>query len=372
MMIKRMIVMLVLVAIVFAGLYGFQVFKASMTSKVMASFADPAQTVAAEKAVLTDWQNSVHAIGTLRAVKGADLALETGGLVNDIKFSSGDNVAAGQILLQLRSDDDQAKLESLEATANLDAVTLKRDQEQFKFKAVSQATLDSDDATLKTAIANVAQQKAILVQKTLRAPFAGRLGIRQVDLGQYLSAGTTIVTLQALNPIFVDFYLPQQVLRQIHLDQTARISVDTYPGMPFVGTIVAVNSKIDSSSRNVQVRVLLQNDDLKLVPGMYATVDIDVGAPERLVTLPQTAIARNSYGDTVFLLDKTDDGAAFKARQVFVTTGASRGDQIAVLSGVKDSESVVVAGQIKLHNGSLVRVDNSALPLSDKAPIVSD
>jgi len=371
-MIKRMSVMLVIVGVIFAGLYGFQVFKASMIKKVVASFANPTQTVGAETAVTTEWRNSAHAIGTFRAINGADLALEVGGIVSELHFSSGDTVEAGQILLQLRSDDDQAKLDSLEATANLNAVTLKRDQEQFKFKAVSQATLDSDEATLKTAIANAAQQKAILVQKTLRAPFSGRLGIRQIDLGQYLSAGTTIVTLQAFDPIFIDFYLPQQALSQVRVGQTTRVDVDTYQNTPFIGTIVAINSKVDASSRNVQIRASLKNGDFKLVPGMYATVDLETGTPQKFVTLPQTAIYRNSYGDTVFVLDKAKDSSNLAARQVLVKAGDRRGDQVAILSGVNDGESVVVTGQIKLHNGSPVRVDNSALPLSDKAPMVSD
>ena len=371
-MIKRMLLMLVLVAVVFGGLYGFQVFKTKMIKQVMASFAHPVQTVATETAVVSKWQNALHAIGTFRAVRGADLALETGGIVTDIRFSSGDSVEAGQVLLKLRSDDDQAKLDSLEATASLDAVNLKRDKEQFKFRAVSQATLDSDEATLKSAVAQAAQQRAILDEKTLRAPFSGRVGIRQVDLGQYLSAGTTIVTLQAFNPIFIDFYLPQQSLSQIRLGQTVRVNVDTYPRAPFLGTIVAVNSKVDNGSRNIQFRASLKNDDLKLVPGMYATVDVDAGAPDRLVTLPQTAVTSNSYGDTVFVLDGPEHSTDFTARQVFVKSGQRRGDQVAVLSGVKANDTVVVAGQIKLHNGSIVRIDNSVRPLADESPTVSD
>ena len=371
-MIKRMVIMLVLIGIVAGGLYGFQAFKATMIKKALASFANPVQTVATEKATMSEWQNSIRAIGTFRAVKGADLALEVGGVVTDIKFNSGDTVEAGQILLQLRSDDDQAKLASLEASASLNAINLKRDQEQFKFKAVSQATLDSDEATLKTALANAAQQKAILVEKTLRAPFSGRLGIRQIDLGQYLSPGTAIVTLQAFDPIYVDFYLPQQALSQVRIGQVTRVNVDTYPGKPFAAAIIAINSKVDSGSRNIQIRASMKNSDFKLFPGMYATVDVDAGAPQQLVTLPQAAITSNSYGDTVFVLDKTKDNTDLKARQVFVKTGARRGDQVAVLSGVDDNEDVVVAGQIKLHNGSPVHIDNSVRPLSDKAPAVSD
>lgn len=371
-MIKRMFIMLCLFGLVFGGLYGFQRFKASIIKGVLAKLADPVQTVATVKATTSDWQSAIRGIGSFRAVRGADLALEIGGIVSEIGFASGDDVAAGKTLLQLRPDDDVGKLAALEATAELDAINLKRDQEQFKFKAVSQATLDSDGATLRTAQAQVAQQKAIIAEKTLVAPFAGRLGIRSVDLGQYLSPGTVIVTLQALDPIFVDFYLPQQALRDIHTGQAAKVSVDTYPGTVFSGEISAINAKVDSTSRNVQIRASLKNPDLKLMPGMYATVDIDTGTPQKFVTLPNTAITNNSYGDTVFIIDKKEDGQELVARQVFVKTGERRGDQVAVVSGVKDGDTVVVAGQIKIHNGSKVNVDNSVLPSNDPAPAVAN
>jgi len=371
-MIKRMVLMLCLVGLVFGGLYAFQRFKASMIKKAVAGLSNPSQTVATTKATTTAWQHTLQGVGTFRAFNGADLAIEVGGVVSDIRFSSGETVKAGQMLLQLRVDDELGKLEQLQATANLDAINLRRDQDQFKFKAVSQATIDSDAATLQSALAQVAQEKAIIAEKTLTAPFAGRLGIRQVDLGQYLSVGTTIVTLQALDPIYIDFYLPQQALSQVHVGQSVRVSVDTYPGAIFPGTISASNSKVDNSSRNIQVRATLTNTDLKLVPGMYAVVEIDDGAPQQLVTLPQSAIIRNSYGETVYIVDKKSDGPEFAARQVFVKTSDRRGDQVALSNGVKDGETVVVAGQLKLHNGSVVTVDNSVRPTDDPAPAVGD
>jgi membrane fusion protein (multidrug efflux system) len=206
-MIKRMVIMLVAVALVLGGIFGFQAFKASMIKKFMSQMSSPPQIVSTAKAAYDQWQSTIQAVGSLRAVKGADLSLEAAGTIDSITFNSGDDVEAGAVLLKLRADDDVAKLESLQATAALSHITYDRDLKQAKIQAVSQATLDTDAANLKNAEAQVAQQRAILDKKTLRAPFAGHLGIRAVDLGQYLAAGTLVVTLQALDPIYLDFTL---------------------------------------------------------------------------------------------------------------------------------------------------------------------
>jgi membrane fusion protein (multidrug efflux system) len=371
---KRMTIMLVAVGIVLAGIFGFQAFKAVMIKKFMSALSNPPQTVSTAKAVTSAWQPSVEAIGSLRAVKGADLSVEVSGIVDSISFNSGDDVEQGAPLLKLRSDDDAAKLESLEATAELNQITYDRDQKQFKLQAVSQATLDTDAANLKNANAQVAQQQAILDKKTLRAPFAGHLGIRAVDLGQYLGAGTVIVTLQALDPVFMDFFVPQQSMDQIRLGQTVTVKVDAYKDQSFTGEISAVNPKVDSSSRNVQIRATLKNADHRLIPGMYATVNIATGTPRNYITLPQTAIAYNPYGDTIYIVDRKGAGADGKpqliARQSFVTIGPTRGDQVAVLKGVNDGDEVVTAGQLKLRNGSPILIDNSITPSADAAPNV--
>jgi membrane fusion protein, multidrug efflux system len=373
-MIKRMVIMLVAVAIVLGAVFGFQAFKGVMIRKYMSAMGSPPQTVSTTKAAFSQWQPNIEAIGSLRAVKGADLSIEVSGVVDSISFNSGDDVAAGAPLLKLRSDDDAAKLDSLKATAELNQITYDRDQKQFKLQAVSQATLDTDSANLKNANAQVAQQQAILDKKNLRAPFAGHLGIRAVDLGQYLAAGTTIVTLQALDPIFLDFFVPQQAVDQVKLGQTVAVKVDAYKDRTFPGEISAVNPKVDASSRNVQIRATLKNADHRLLPGMYATVDIATGAPQNYITLPQTAITYNPYGDTVYIVDDRGGDAGGKtslvARQTFVTLGPTRGDQVAVLKGVHDGDTIVTAGQIKLHNGSTVLIDNSIAPTADAAPNV--
>jgi membrane fusion protein, multidrug efflux system len=371
---KRMVIMLAAAAIVFGGIFGFQAFQAAMIKKFMTSMAQPPQTVTASKADVSEWQPKITAVGSLRAVKGADLSLEVSGVVDTISFNSGDDVARGTPLLKLRADDDIAKLESLQATAELNEITYDRDQKQFKLQAVSQATLDTDAANLKNAKAQVAQQQAILDKKFLRAPFAGHLGLRQVDLGQYLGAGTVIVTLQALDPIFLDFFVPQQVVDQVRLGQSIAVSVDAFKDQTFSGEISAINPKVDANSRNVQVRATLKNADHRLIPGMYATVEIPTGAPQNLITLPQTAITFSPYGDTVYIVESKGAGTNGQpqliARQSFVTTGATRGDQVAVLKGVNEGDLIVTSGQLKLHNGSTVLIDNAVTPTADAAPNV--
>jgi membrane fusion protein, multidrug efflux system len=375
-MTKRMIIMLIAVAVVLGGVFGFQVFKANIIKHVMASLANPPQTVSTVIAGYPQWQPAVSAVGTLRAVNGAELSLQLAGIVSELDFKSGDDVRAGQVLLRLRSDDDVAKLQSLQATAELAQITYDRDRKQLQAQAISRATLDSDAASLKNNQAQVAEQQAVVDQKILRAPFAGHLGIRAVDLGQYLAAGTQVVTLQALDPLYLDFFLPQQALANIKVDQAVVVHVDTWPGVNFAGQIIAINPQVDPTSRNVQIRATLPNPDHRLLPGMFATLDISTGAPQHQITLPQTAVAYNPYGDTVYVvLDKGKDAQGkpqLIAQQTFVTTGDTRGDQVAILKGIKAGDVIVSAGQIKLHNDSPVVVNNTVQPTDNPHPNVAD
>jgi membrane fusion protein (multidrug efflux system) len=366
-MIKPLVIMILAVAVVLGGIFGWQAFVASMIRKNMSAGASAPVTVSAVTATATKWQAQMQAVGTLRAVRGADLSAQASGVVDEIAFESGNEVPAGKVLLRLKPNDDFAKLQQLEAAAELAAQTYKRDQEQFAAQAISQATLDTDVSTLKSARAQVVAQQALIEEKIVRAPFAGRLGIRQVDLGQYLSAGATVVTLQALDPILIDFYLPQQALKQIKVGDAATATVDTYPGVRFSGVIEAVNSKVDNASRNVQVRASFHNADRRLVPGMFATVAVDAGEAMSRITLAQTAITYNPYGNTVYVV-KHGGGAHDTVQQRFVTLGDTRGDQVAVESGVKEGEVVVSAGQMKLRNGSAVAINNSVQPTDEANP----
>ncbi len=380
-MIKRLVIMLLAVGIVFGLIFGFGAFRNIMIGKFLATLSNPSQTVAAIKAADMPWQPSLHAVGSLVAINGANLSAEVSGVVDTIHFESGEDVAAGTLLLTLRANNDPAVLAQLQATAALDEVNYRRDVKQLAADGVSQATVDTDRATLASANAQVQAQQLLIAEKQIRAPFAGRLGIRQVDLGQYLSAGTEIVTLQQLDPLYVDFYVPQQALSQINVGQALTVSIDAFPGRGFPGTITAINSAIDTTTRMVQVRAGLSNPGLVLRPGMFATVDVGIGQPQNFVTLPQTAITYNPYGDTVFIVTpdnkplagKTPNGKAAKggglvANQQFVTEGETRGDQVAITRGVNVGDQVVTAGQIKLKNGSPVTINNSIQPTNDANP----
>jgi membrane fusion protein (multidrug efflux system) len=375
-MIKRMIIMLIMVGIVLGGIFGFITFKGRMIKEFMSSQGEPLQTVSTITASYLEWLPKLEAVGSLQAVQGANMSAEVAGIVEKIYFKQGDNVKLGTPLLQLRANDDIAKLESLKATAQLARITYNRDQAQFSVNAISKQTLDIDKANLNIAIANIAQQQALVDKKLIRAPFTGRLGIRLVDVGQYLEAGTAISALQALDTLFVDFFLPQQALKSLATGQKVTLNTDAYAGQTFTGDITVINPKVDINTRNVQVRASLNNPDHKLLPGMYATVNIATGQTQRYITLPRTTITFNAFGSTVYRVDTSGQDEKGKpkliAKQSFVTTGDTRGDQIAILSGVKEGETIVTTGQIKLRNGSPVTVDNSIQPSNDATPQPKD
>ncbi len=376
---KRMVIMLIAVGLLFGGIFGFQAFKTAMIKKFMAKLGNPTVTVSTVTATQQPWQSTLEAVGNLRAHRGANLSSQVAGIVAAIRFKSGQDVKKGQLLLDLSAKDDRAKLAALKVAENIARTTYERDLKQYQAQAISQQVLDNDKASLEQAQANVAQQQAVLDYKMIRAPFSGRLGIRQVDLGQYLSAGTTIVTLQALNPIYVDFYLPQQTLNEIGVGQKITARTDAFPGETFQGKIIAINPEVDTSTRNVKIRAEIKNPQRKLLTGMYATVDVTTGAPSDFITLPQTAITYNPYGNTVFLITsdknkgksggKSGNAApALTVRQEFVTTGATRGDQIQILKGVDVGDVIVSSGQLKLHNGTKVKINNTIQPSDNPNP----
>ena len=370
--------------LVIGGVKGYSTYK---MIKGFAAQGTPKFTVSTMKVQYEDWLPQLSAVGSLRAERGADLSAEVDGTVDSIQFRSGDNVKAGQELVRLRAADETAHLESLKATAALAEINFKRDTAQFDAEAISQAVLDTDAATLRSARAQVAEQQALVAKKLVRAPFAGQMGIRAVDVGQYLAAGTKIVTLQQLDPIFVDFALPQQSLSQIRVGQKTSVTSDAFPDTTFDGEVSALDPQVDTDTRNVRIRATLKNPERKLLPGMFANVRVEVGAPVRYLTLPQTAIAYNPYGATVYLVgppdasnqgDKPASGAAaaapaaLVAKQVFVTTGATRGDQVAILKGIKEGDEVVTSGQIKLRNGAPVLINNSVQPANEADPKPQD
>jgi len=365
-----MIIMLVCVGLVLGGIFGYKAFVAHMIQKAMSSREAPAVTVSTTTARTEEWQPKLTAVGTVRAYRGVEVSTEIAGMVRDIFFKSGEDVQKGQVLVQLNADVDAAQLNSLKAQAELARTTFRRDKRQFAIKAVSQAALDISEADLKSKEANVKQQTAVLDKKTIRAPFSGRIGIRTVDPGQYLKAGDPIVTLQSIDLVYVDFLLPQQEIARINTDQTVIVKSDTYPGKIFTGKITAINPEVDSKTRNIPVEATLQNPEHELLPGMFTTIDIEAGAKKNYITLPQTAVAYNSYGDTVFIVRKSEKGGKSEqiARQIFVKTGPTRGDQVAVLEGVSEGDIIVTSGQLKLKSGNRITVNNEIQPASEAAP----
>jgi membrane fusion protein (multidrug efflux system) len=365
-MARRMTIMLLCVGVLLAALVGFNLFRAHMIAKFMAANAAPPATVTAAAARYQTWQPQLVAIGSLRAVRGVNVTTEVAGLVRELAFRSGEDVKAGQILVRLNDDADVAQLESLKAEADLAQTVLERDRAQYAIRAIAKAQLDADEADLRSKRALAAQQAALVAKKTIRAPFAGRVGITTVNPGQYLNPGDAIVTLQAIDPLYADFYLPQQQLGQLAVGQAIAVDTNAYGGHTFAGRIETINPLVDANTRNVQIEASVDNHERKLVPGMYANVRVLAGAEVRYLTLPQTAITYNPYGATVFVVAQGKTMPV--AQQVFVTPGPTRGDQVAILTGVSEGTEVVTSGQLKLKNGTPLIIDNRIAPADNPNP----
>ena len=352
---KRMIVMLICVFAVLFLVFGFIVGKGLMISAYMKNMVQTT-TVATTQAHSAAWQTRLPAVGSMHAVEGADLASEEAGLVTGIGFDAGQDVRKGALLVQLRDDTERA-------AADLAVQTYKRYAALIKTKAISQSNYDSALATMKSTLAAVEK-------KSIRAPFDGRVGIRNVDVGQYVAAGTMLVTLQQLDPIYVDFQVSQQQLALLKVGSTVQLTSDAVAGKTFTGEVAAFDPKVSEATRTVRVRAVIRNPDKTLLPGMFASVIVDVGRPRSFITLPQTAITFNTYGNTVFVVAKqTVNGKEqLVAEQRFVVTGDTRGDQIAVLSGVTPKDVVVSSGANKLKNGSIVVVNNTIVLPNDPNP----
>ena len=352
--------------------------------KMIASAPKPgAQTVTATKVGWLEWQPQLNAVGTMIPVRGIDVTTEIAGMVRSVEFKSGQEVAAGTVLMQLNVEADVAQMRTLQAAADLAGTVLARDREQYAVEAISKAQLDADEADVKAKRASVEQQAANVAKRTIRAPFAGKLGITAVHAGQYLNPGDKIVPLQTLDPIYVDFSLPQKQVAGLSVGQTVSLAVDAFANETFGGRITAINPRVETNTRTVQVQATVPNSRRRLLPGMFANVTIDMGAKQRYLTLPQTAITYNPYGSTVYVIKPAEapkaDAAEAKgpppppagtpvAQQVFVTTGLTRGDQISILTGLKEGDQVVTSGQLKLKNGMPVTVDNKVQPANNPAP----
>ncbi|HWU75054.1 MAG TPA: efflux RND transporter periplasmic adaptor subunit [Rhodanobacter sp.] len=369
---KRMIWMIVGVLLLIVLIAGIKVL---LVMRMIHSMPKPAPfTVSTTTVREQPWQPSLQAVGSLRAANGADLAMDVAGLVTAVNLKSGQDVKQGQLLVQMRDGDDVAQLHQFEAAARLSQLTFERATKQLAAQAISKADYDAASADLKAKQAAVAQQKVVVAKKQLRAPFAGRAGIITVSPGAYLSAGTTVVTLQQLDPLLVDFYVPQSELGRLRTGQTVNLELDAYGSRSFEGKLSAISPKVDTDTRNVQVEARVPNHDKVLVPGMFAKITIDAGSSKPELTLPQAAIVYNPYGDTVYVVQpskgKDDQGKPLPAtvKQTFVTLGDTRGDQVAILKGIDAGTVVVTSGQIKLKNDAPIVIDNSVQPADSAHP----
>lgn len=389
---RRLVIVIVAIAVLFALLVGFHIFQGAMIGKYMRAMGNQAQTVSTTVVKYQDWQATVDAFGNVRAVHGTDLAFDVAGLVADVAVKSGTDVRKGELLASLVQEQDRAGLASAQATAQLARLTAKRAKQQLAVQAISQAEYDTDMANLKGAQANVAAQQALVDKKTLRAPFAGRVGIITVSPGQYLAAGTKVVTLQQLDPVYVDFTLPQSSLQRLAAGSPVTVSSDAFAGAHFAGKLTAIDPKVDLATRNIAVEATVPNPKKQLMPGMFTRVMVASGGSARYLTLPQTAVVYAPYGDTVFVvrageppvLDadgkpvasapaaasgaQAGSGPAHYVAQVVVKLGPTRGDQVAVVSGIKEGDVVVTSGGLKLKNGSRVDINNTVQPAFSPDP----
>lgn len=364
-------IIMILGVVLLVAVIGSVVVHNIMKQIAQGSAPQPAVVVTAMQAARQSWQPQLKAVGSLRAVRGVDVTTEIAGLVREIHFKSGDEVKSGALLVQLNADSDLAQLAALKAAADLAQVTLTRDRVQLAAEAISQAQVDGDEADLKSKRAQAASQQASIDKKSIRAPFSGRLGITLINPGQYLNPGDKVVTLQTIDPIYIDFNLPQQQISGVSVGQLVTVLSDAYLGQSFSGKVTAIDAKVDTATRNVQIEATLANPKRLLLPGMFGRAAVDSGEKQAYLTLPQTAITYNPYGATVFITaDKKDakGKAQLQAQQVFVTTGPTRGDQVAILKGISEGAMVVTSGQLKLKNGTPLHIDNSVQPLNDQNP----
>jgi membrane fusion protein, multidrug efflux system len=370
-MAKRMIVMLTATALFVAGL-GFVKFRQIQSAIAQgAAFQPPPEAVTTIVAHQEEWSASLSAIGTVAAVQGVTVSADLPGTVERIAFESGTAVREGEVLALLDTRQEQAQLTAAEAQRDLARLNFERMQGLLNERVISQSEFDRATAEQRQGDARVGEIRAAIARKTIRAPFSGVLGIRRVNLGQYLSGGDALVTLQSLNPIYVNFGVPQQSSSQMRVGRTVRITSDSLPSVEFSGRVTAIDSIVDEATRNIQVQATLANPGGKLRPGMFVQAQAGVGGSNTIVALPASAISYAPFGDSVFVVTdlKNPTGQSYRGvRQQFVKLGPARGDQIAVTSGVKPGDEVVTSGLFKLRNGAAVVVNNKIKPTNSPKP----
>jgi membrane fusion protein (multidrug efflux system) len=373
-MAKRMILMLGAAVVLLAAL-GFIKFKQVQSAVQASAFQPPPEAVTSIVAHREQWPATLNIIGTMEAVHGVTVSADLPGQVERIDFESGKSVQVGDVLVELDTRQERAQLASLEAQRDLARVSFDRAQQLVDEGVISRVEYDQATSQRKASEANVAEIKATIERKTIRAPFSGILGIRQVNLGQYLSAGQAIVSLQALSPIYVNFGVPQQTLSQMVIGHAVRVAKEDLPNSAFSGRVTAVDSVVNEATRNIQIQATLSNPEGKLRPGMFVQVEVPLGAARSVIALPASAINFAPYGDSVFVITDLKDpsGKTYRGvQQQFVKVEGSHGDQVAIVSGVNPGDEVVTSGVFKLRNGAAVQVNNKVQPGNNPAPKPED
>ncbi len=369
--------MLISVGILFGLIFGWKGIKSIMIKRFIASQQQPAVTVSTMTVSSSVWQPTLKSVGSIRAKTGVNVTTELPGMVETIHFSPGAEVNKGDLLVQLNAATELGVLHALQAQVGLAKVTFQRDKAQYNVRAVSKQTVDVDEWNLKNLEAQVQQQQATVDKKTIKAPFSGRLGINNINPGQFINVGDTITTLQALDPVYADFYLPQQALSKLKLLQAVDISVDTFPNKPFKGEITTIQPAVDVATRNVLIEATVPNSKFELKPGMFAQIEVSSEKPQTYLTVPQSAVSFNPYGDIVYVVKDSgkkdsNNQPVLTAQQIFVIVGDSRGDQVAITKGLKAGDIIVTSGQLKLKNNSVVKINNKIMPSNDPAPKALD
>jgi membrane fusion protein (multidrug efflux system) len=373
-MAKKMVLMLAVVAVLLTALGYLKVHQVQSAVQA-ASFQPPPTAVTSVVVKQEQWPSTLSVIGTMEAVRGVTVSADLPGSVAKINFDSGQPVHAGDVLVELDTKQERAQLASYEAQSDLAKIQYGRMQQLVNEGVVSRVEFDQATAQQKATEANVAEIHAIIERKTIRAPFTGVLGIRKVNLGQYLAAGDAVVPLQSLNPIYVDVGMPQQNLREVGVGRTLRVTSQDLPGRVFNGRVTAIDSAVDQATRNIQVQATLANPAGKLRPGMFVQVEVALGSAQSVVTLPASAISYAPYGDSVYVITDLKDpkGQTYRGvRQQFVKVQGSRGDQVGVVSGLNPGDEVVSSAVFKLRNGAAVQVNNKVQPENNPAPKPED
>jgi membrane fusion protein (multidrug efflux system) len=369
---RKILTAVIVVLAVVLGLAGVKAWQIHKLIAAGQAFAPPPETISAAVAHEEKWQDTLTAIGSINAVQGVTVSPEIAGTVSEIAFESGAVVVKGDLLVRLDTSSEAAQLRAVEAQVELARLNAERTRQLRTNNTVSQSELDAVEATLKQEQGNADTIRATIEKKTIRAPFAGQLGIRLVNLGELLDVGKPIVSLQALSPVFADFSLPQQELARLKTGLAVRVSSDTYPDQHFDGTLTAINPDLDSTTRSVRLQATFENAEKQLHPGMFVRVEVIFPEEQTVLAVPATAILSAPYGDSVYVIESNRTNSTLVARQQFVRTGRSRGDFISVETGLKAGDRVVSAGIFKLRNGMPVQENNNLAPKAVEKPSPSD